>query len=217
MHQPAQRGVFPAGSVNVENVRAVLKRLHGIQVHPLNAVKRFVFMKNVRFRNENGVSLRKLVKLLPGVQILYVHGTGMIPCAFCSRSGGVPLNLHIIFSLACVGSVGVQTDRTRTGQPPEILLRFQTGDYQIVNARQYPKNKLRQGDVIPKQAAHKIIVDGPKAPQPRQVVLPVPLLLRSFPLLLLSFPLALLPFLRRHPLRLRRVFSSFRVYYMLHS
>ena len=86
------------------------------------------------------------------------------------------------FPAVRVRGVGVQTNRSRSGQPPKILLRLERRHHQGGIADQDSQHKLHQGFVIPKQAAHEIIVDRPQPAQPVQVSKVFPLLLRCFPI-----------------------------------
>ena len=84
------------------------------------------------------------------------------------------LHLQIILFPLRVRPIRIQTDGTSSDQPLHVHLRFQLCDFQIILAGEDSQHKLSQGEVVPEDATHKVVVNGSQSTQLRQILLPFP-------------------------------------------
>ena len=129
------------------------------------------FSENIVLRDEDGITVRQLIKILSGIQVLNIHGAGMIsgsvrPCA-CTR----PLDFKIILFPTRVCCITIETQGSCAGKSFQIFLGFQFCHNKIINLSQYPQNELSKRNVIPEDASHKVIVNRPQTAQAGQIFL----------------------------------------------
>ena len=86
-------------------------------------------------------------------------------CAFLRHDRHVGSPDHIFARLS--RSIRIQADRPGTDKSLHILLRFKPNDLQIADAGDDSQNHLSKGDVVPEDAAHKIIVDRTQTTESR--------------------------------------------------
>ena len=83
----------------------------------------------------------------------------MIPCAMLARAMIGTLHLQIVLFPLRVCPIRIQTDGTSADQPLHVHLRFQLRDLQIILAGEDSQHKLGEGNVIPEDATHKVVVN----------------------------------------------------------
>ena len=171
VHQPANVRIAPVFAVYIKDMLSVVKGLAGEQVHPFHRVDRFPQAVDVLFHDKYGIGVRQFPELLAGGQVLHIHDAGVVPCPVGVGAFVSPLYLQVIFFPGGVGPVGVQAKGARPRQPLHVLLGLAIGDDQVRLAGDDAQHQLCQGDVVLEETAHKVVVDGPQATQPLQVLL----------------------------------------------
>ena len=96
MHQSPNIRIPPVFAIHVKDMLPILKRSARYKIYPFNRIDGFSFSIEVFFNNENSVGIRKLLKLLTGMQVLNIQYTGMISCPVGIGSFILSLDFYII-------------------------------------------------------------------------------------------------------------------------
>ena len=176
VHQSAQRIVPVILTVDVQDVFPIIEKLVVDKVDSLDGTDTCAAIEEVVLGNEDRIGLGQFLERLTRIQRLDVHRSAVVAGTLRPSAVVSALYFDVVLFVFTVHAMYVQAQGSRTEQSLQVLLGLLSGKHQIGLASDDAQHKLRQRQVVPKQATHEGIVNGTKTPKALQVFLMVTLL-----------------------------------------
>ena len=171
MHKLADIGIPTVFPIYIQDMGSVMKWFPCGQIHSLNLIDGFLLPKEILLGDKNRVGIRQALKRFSFVQVFHIHDAGMVSGTVWGCAPVSPLHLDIVFFPGSICGIRIQTNGSCSGHPLHIRLGFKGLYNQVGLSCDDSQHQLYQLWGFPKQAAHKVIINGPEAPQTLKVFL----------------------------------------------